>query len=378
MAEKVIRIKAWKRVASIPLAWMAFSLRLFNRLAPTQPDHLVILEPVGLGDVITSEPLIRESAAQKLEVMVLSRGPWRALIPEGEHLSFCEVCLPWASHSGKYRLGMYLRKSFWKPLLLARRFARGAIGIDPRGDIRSVVLLYLIGCKRVLSLSNYLGSTSRIPSFIAETIPFENIPRWRLNLRFLDRLAPQSPLEQGRPPILPHLMQKGKPANRVAFVPIAPWRGKWWSGENWIELAELFLARGMEVVALCGPGQAPATQAELSGKVQVIECDSVENWAEQLNQCSLVISVDSGPMHLADALQIPLIALFGQGYLPLWQPSGKTSVVLTHQHEVADFAPCHQIEENTPSGRELMDRITVQEVMAVAKKLLTNHPPKLL
>jgi ADP-heptose:LPS heptosyltransferase len=73
-------------------------------------------------------------------------------------------------------------------------------------------------------------------------------------------------------------------------------------------------------------------------------------------------------MHLADALGIPVIALFGQGKLPLWAPSGQQSRIVTHQDD-PDFFLCHPIEENTAFARQFMDRISVAEVLAAVEAL---------
>jgi ADP-heptose:LPS heptosyltransferase len=67
-------------------------------------------------------------------------------------------------------------------------------------------------------------------------------------------------------------------------------------------------------------------------------------------------------MHLADALRVPVIALFGQGKLPLWSPSGPHSHVISHQND-PDFFLCHPIEENAEIGKKFMNRIEVAEVV---------------
>jgi len=75
-----------------------------------------------------------------------------------------------------------------------------------------------------------------------------------------------------------------------------------------------------------------------------------------------VVSLDSGPMHLADSLGIPVIGLFGPGKLPLWVPSGKLSVVIHHQDK-AESVPCHQVDTSIEIGLKAMDLINVEEVL---------------
>jgi ADP-heptose:LPS heptosyltransferase len=369
MESEVIRITWWKRLLSFLLYFGAVALRTLNRLfVRSHPDRVLFLEPVGFGDVITSEPLIRELAASHYEVLIASRPQWEPLIEPRPKQKWFNVWFPWGSHdeSVKYDFRNYLKREFWGPILAVRKAAKGSIGMDPRGDIRGVLFLYLVGCKRVIALSNYMGSNSFIPPWVAEIVPFKNNPRWQLNLEFLQRLNPQFIPEKTTPPLLKHLISR-KPEKRIAFIPIAPWRGKWWEPERWIALAETFAGQGFAIVGLYGPGQEAFAQAQLPG-IKIIECASVEDWALQLNKCDLVVSVDSGPMHFADALRIPLVALFGQGFLPLWAPSAPTSTVLTNRGE--DFVVCHGIDANIELGRKCMQRITVEEVMAAARDLL--------
>ena len=123
--------------------------------------------------------------------------------------------------------------------------------------------------------------------------------------------------------------------------------------------------RGWELIGLCGPNQSQKAAEQLGPEVPLAECASLESWAREFNQCAFVITVDSGPMHFADALELPVIALFGQGKLPLWAPSGKQSVHLSHQDD-PDFYVCHPIDQNIPLGQKFMNRITVEEVLAAA------------
>ncbi|HTG43015.1 MAG TPA: glycosyltransferase family 9 protein, partial [Verrucomicrobiae bacterium] len=101
--------------------------------------------------------------------------------------------------------------------------------------------------------------------------------------------------------------------------------------------------------------------------IPLIECASIQSWAREFNQCAFVITVDSGPMHLADALDVPVIALFGQGKLPLWAPSGRKSVAIAHRD--AAFFVCHPIVANTDLGRKYMNLIRVEEVLTAADRI---------
>lgn len=374
---QLIRIDARKRVASAVLYMLAAVWRWKNRSIPAQPRRVLVLEPVGLGDMVSFEPLVRELLAREYEVMLCSKPEWRPLYPDRAHQTWIDLRLPWSSQhaSVKYNLGLYLQEPASGDLRRMRSVASGATGIDTRGDIRSVLLLYWAGCRRVISLSNYLGSNLPMWRMAAELVPFDNnVRRWELNLHFLRALEPGADLRDVKPPRLEHLIQK-RPRRRAGFMPVAPWAGKLWPRERWMAVAAELRRREWEQVALCGPGQKEKALEQVGPEVPIIECGSIQNWADEFNQCAFVITLDSGPMHLADAMGIPVIALYGQGKLPLWAPSGPRSVCLSHQDD-PDFYVCHPIDENSHLGQIFMNRITIEEVLyAVDKLSVQTRPP---
>lgn len=315
------------------------------------------------------DPVVRELLAREYEVVICSKPEWRALYPERPRQRWIDVRLPWTSHNEniKYQLGLYFRDPTRGDLQRMHAAAPGAIGIDTRGDIRSVLLLYWAGCKRVISLSNYLGSDLPMWRSAAEIVPFDNtIRRWELNVHFARALEPSIDMRRVAPPSLPHLISR-KPSRRVGLMPVAPWAGKLWPQERWMAVAKKIEARGWEVVGLCGPNQSAQGRAQLGPDVPLVECGGVESWAREFNDCAFIITIDSGPMHLADAMGIPVVALFGQGKLPLWNPSGPQSIVIAHRDK--EFFVCHPIDANTHLGQKYMNRISVEEVLQAAERI---------
>ena len=84
-----------------------------------------------------------------------------------------------------------------------------------------------------------------------------------------------------------------------------------------------------------------------------------------LSRCSLLICNDSGIMHLAAAMQIPLVALFGpQSPLKFGPWGDKCSVIYKH----FPCSPCKQkfFQECEPSHRlspECVEAISVSDVL---------------
>jgi len=159
----------------------------------------------------------------------------------------------------------------------------------------------------------------------------------------------------------------------MCVMPVAPWPGKLWLPDRWQQVTHALRQRGYEIHGLSGPGQSGLAKAQLGAGVEVTECTSVQDWAKHLQAGRFLVTLDSGPMHLASALNIPVVALFGQGLLPLWAPPHADSEVVTHQSD-PDFRVCAQIEANTAIGQEFMRRISVSEVLAAIDRLLPKLP----
>jgi len=368
---QLIHFSLKKRLMATALGVVAGLLRFWRAILrqPVREHSVVLLEPFGLGDVISHEPLVRLLRANHYDVTFCGASSWRVLLPG---IKWVDSEIAWGRHAAgeKYPVRAYAGPQFRGFLRALRGAAQGAIGIDTRGDIRSVMLLHHAGCRQVISLSRYLGTDLKVPCLAATTVEVSpKLRRWESNLSCAGPLGLKP--GDGAGPRLSHFIQPraaSTPA-RIALVPVAPWRGKWWPAANWCALAAQLAQRGCECVGLCGPGQRAAAEQILPPSVKVIECSSVAEWSARLQEFAFIVTLDSGPMHLNDALGRPAVALFGQGSLPLWAPTHPDSVVVTHQDD-PDFRLLAPTEVNTASGEEFMRRITVGEVLQAVDRLL--------
>ncbi len=94
---------------------------------------------------------------------------------------------------------------------------------------------------------------------------------------------------------------------------------------------------------------------------------SVCGLAALLSKCKLLITNDTGPMHVAAAVGTPTVALFGSTS-PAWtRPFGLGHEVLYHQTECS---PCFQ--KTCPIGYICLHRIKVEEVLRSVRKILAR------
>ena len=372
------------------------------RHSTNPPKRVVVVEPYGMGDAISLLPLVESLLSGGQEVVVCARKVWRELLPP--EIIWVEAEVPWASYEDgkKYKLSSLSGREMQRCLHSLREVSRGALGIDPRGDIRSVLLLWLAGCGRVLSLSHYLGCDLKVPHWAAELLPYSEADRrWQMNARFLKLMDPGNAefaaLSPGRPKLRERLLRpedisgdESEKSNMldfagpesshgeidsqkpVALIPMTPWPGRAWPDANWQTLLHRLQDEGINVRVFCGPGQEKAVQAVMGDGGNVSVCHSLVEWARALVSCRAVVTIDSGPMHLADALDVPLVALFNFGRLPLWAPSAPHSVVL-HRLDDADYEPAHQTDGEIARGRRLMARHTVDDVYQALSQFLQKR-----
>ena len=83
-----------------------------------------------------------------------------------------------------------------------------------------------------------------------------------------------------------------------------------------------------------------------------------------IQRCKVFITNDTGPMHIASALNVPVVAIFGATNPQRTSPLGVSAVV---KKEV-DCGPCKY--RVCPSDHRCMEVINVEEVLEIVKKYL--------
>ncbi|HIJ88087.1 MAG TPA: lipopolysaccharide heptosyltransferase II [Desulfuromonadales bacterium] len=156
----------------------------------------------------------------------------------------------------------------------------------------------------------------------------------------------------------------------IGIHPFAANPPRAWHLDNFIELAgkiqELYGAR---ILFFGGPKDLEALPTIRSAmKHQALEavgCTSLRQSMALLSRCQLLVCNDSGIMHLAASLRVPLIALFGPQSPLKFGPWGEKCRVVSQQFPCS---PCKQIFfsecEPSPRGRpECLEAISVEMVI---------------
>ncbi len=91
-------------------------------------------------------------------------------------------------------------------------------------------------------------------------------------------------------------------------------RAKHWGDDRYCEVAARLKKDGYDVVILTSPGehaQAEAIAAACEGIPIVGQDGDVLQIAAAISHCSVIVTNDSGPLHLAAALAVPSVSIFG-------------------------------------------------------------------
>jgi len=146
-------------------------------------------------------------------------------------------------------------------------------------------------------------------------------------------------------------------------------RRKAWEKKGWPHFTALSRVMknyfGGSVIGLGGPGEMPedaALDADYCGKLPIL------NSAKALSQVDLLVTTDTGLMHIANLLKTPLIALFGPTLVSKNGPRHPGASVIQSS---VDCAPCLEKTAFYNCAKNLcMDSITVSDVMVLAKDKL--------
>jgi lipopolysaccharide heptosyltransferase II len=124
----------------------------------------------------------------------------------------------------------------------------------------------------------------------------------------------------------------------LGLSPGANWATKQWPTQSYAELAERAVASGYQVIVTASATERHLVETIKTRVPEILDASgsSLESLGGLIGACSTFVANDSGPMHIARALKIPTVAIFGS--------TAPQQFDFTH-HEVlytdAACSPCH-------------------------------------
>ncbi len=167
----------------------------------------------------------------------------------------------------------------------------------------------------------------------------------------------------------------------IAFHPgSANGSAKRWPERGWARLAEnLSEGLGARIVLTGVASELPLAQdiarrtttrlSIVTGKTNILEA------AALLIRCKVLVTGDSAPAHLASALGVPVVGLYGPTDPAISGPYGGRSIVLTKQ---TSCSPCYDLSDSAECRKatlQCMEAITPEEAYEAVKEMLRTPAP---
>ena len=335
------------------------------------PKTFLVVEPWGIGDVVLSTSLLRALRANypDARISLLAKSHAIELL---EHSSLVDEVIPfdfpWTAFTGKLSPGRYVPREF-QDLIQRLRQRDFDVSLDARRDIRSNVITYLGGARRRIGYDFGGGAhllTDALPSGKQDG---HKVSDW---LALLEPLG--IPEREGFEPALAVTEEeKGDARDRlgqlglstekpiVGVHPGASQAVRRWNAQRFAEVIDRLCADGAIQVIVFEERAGDSAAIVTKGTARRIHSD-LRGFMSLVSQCDTLLCSDSGPMHIANALGIPVTALFGPQRREWYGPRGALDTVVQ-----VDDMPCRPCFDacifSTPHCMEQIGSDTVAQAV---------------
>lgn len=337
----------------------------------TEPvRRILLIKPSSLGDIVHAMPtlaVLRKRFPQA-EVTWLVKRQWASLVEVIEGVD--HVC---AVEQG---LMGWLRRV---PDLRAAAFD---LVVDLQGLFRSGAMAWLTGCGRRVGFANAREGS---PWFYTQRVAvltgsMHAVDRYLLVAEALGAARPKEPRfdfidrPEDRQGVEMLLTAAGVTISSpwIAMNVSARWETKRWPPQQFAEAADrLADAQGIPIVFMGGPAERPETRAVMAlmrtKAVDLTGQTPVGLLPGLLRRAAVLVSNDSGPMHIAAAVGTPVVALFGPTDPVKTGPYGQGHVVLSN---AVECRPCFRRECSRAVRLECLTGVNPEQVVHAVQQQL--------
>jgi lipopolysaccharide heptosyltransferase II len=162
--------------------------------------------------------------------------------------------------------------------------------------------------------------------------------------------------------------------NFVILFPGASIPERRWGVDHFRKVAELLSTFGVKIVVVGGKEDRKQGEVIAKGKLglNLVGLTSLAETAAVIQRSSLLLSGDSGVLHIAVGLGVPTVSLFGPGRAKKWAPQVDHHIVINKE---LPCSPCTTFGTTPPCRYDArcMKVITVSEVLEAALSLLERQ-----
>lgn len=322
-----------------PLAWL-----LRSGPAPEfdQVKSILVFDAANLGDIVTFAPLLRSLRARfpKARLAFLGKSSTESFLREqGLADELIPIRVPWAEHMSRWR-----RYNPFSPLWLS--FAWGLIRLrerhfdlafaSGRSDIRHNLALWLTGARQRVGYG-YGGGGFLLTDVVLPDLGHPHVTD--LTLQLLKHLniptIRDGPLlsvsAEDRDFADKMLTERGVGPNDllVGIHSGARKQVRQWGDDRFRDVTRQIVERfGGKIIWFADPAQPLAVSTD-SNIIPVSL--PLRQFLAVLSRCRLLVCNDSGPMHMAGGLGVPVVAIFGPTQPEWFGPLGGQHRVVIHR-----------------------------------------------
>lgn len=283
--------------------------------------EVLVLRLDRIGDVIMSLPALAELRAALPDARIrLAVGRWSAEIAESAPVNEVLVwSAPWVGRTDEGA------EPFAALLAKAASLRRQSLdlAIDLQGDVRASLLLWRSGAKKRVGYANTGGRY-----LLSDVVPLDETVSWvEQNRRAVACALGRAPAQEARPAVLTEQdrdvarrlietlgLEKERPL--VAIHPSGGRRIKQWPVSRWREVAARLQRDFGATILITGSAKDAPLAGELSHGLERRPIDLTGRLALRetlalLERLDLVLSPDTGAMHMACAVDSPSVSVFG-------------------------------------------------------------------
>ncbi len=347
-------------------------------------ERLLIVRLSAMGDVIHTLPAAQALRAAFPHAMIgwLIEERWADLLcaPGTARRGMRSAQRPLVDWVHTVNLKGWRRSLFTVPTVerIARewndvRAAGYDVAVDLQGAIRSAVLARWSGAPVVWGASEPRESPASLWYTRQAIVRGEHVIEQYLSIAeaVVGRRLPvdnvELPCDPGAEQVIERRLAELGFAKFAVISPGAGWGAKRWPAERYGRVAAALKQSGVPTLVNHGPGEeslAHAVEDASIGAAQRISC-SISELIALTRRALVFIGGDTGPLHLAAALQIPVVAIFGPTDPARNGPYGTRSVVLRNSASTTSHV-------RNPNPDEAMLEIGVDDVVNAARSLITD------
>ncbi|MDO8358317.1 MAG: glycosyltransferase family 9 protein [Nitrospirota bacterium] len=329
--------------------------------------HILLIKPSSLGDIVHAMPTCAaiRRAYPKARLTWLVKRQWAGLVERIDG-----VDRVWSVES---------TLQGWLSQVAPLRAEQFDLVVDLQGLFRSAAIGRLTGSPLLVGFANGREGS---PWFYTKrvTVPqseMHAVDRYMLVAKALGAVDSGTPEFRFRIPQTDYdevdrLLSRSGVMPGMSWVAMnvsARWPTKRWPASSFAEVADQLQQEGCGAVVMIGGPDERVDVAAVKGEMKTPAIDlagatTVGLLPALLSKASMLITNDSGPMHIAAAVGTPVVALFGPTSEVRTGPYGAGHAVLT---EPVPCRPCFSRTCHNSLPLECLKMVSPQQVLAAAR-----------